>query len=125
MVTDISGEWRPAPAASIPQYLTTDHGLRWQLGAGISSDSHTTGWVRADTARRFEPGRGYRIKLNGGVYGPVVSPASTFGGLRAGRYWELCVPMFADGAGDETGVDDTVRSRLTTGSTVVADLTDP
>lgn len=123
-VQGVLGLWRAAPAASVTQYLTTDHGLRWQLGARLDGDSHD-GWASTNTARRFEPGRTYRIMLNGGVYGPAVSPGGTFGGAREGRYWQVCVPMFADGAGDETGVDATVRARLTSGSTLIGDLSDP
>lgn len=125
MVHGVLGQWRTAPAASATQYLSTDHGLRWQLGAEISNDSHLDQVDAGTTARRFEPGRTYRMTLNTGVHGPVVSPSPAFGGTRTGRQWQVCVPMFADGAGNETDVNDTVRARLTSGSTLVGTLTDP
>ncbi|MFF7647511.1 S8 family serine peptidase [Streptomyces canus] len=115
-------QWRAAPA-SATQYLSTDHGMRWQLGAGITNDSHSDQVDAGTTARRFEPGRTYRMTLNTGVHGPVVSPSPAFGGSRTGRQWQVCVPMFADGAGNETDVNETVRARLTSGSTVVGNLT--
>lgn len=124
VVQGVLGQWRAAPAASMTQYLTTDHGMRWQLGARIVG-TRNEDWAYANGARRFESGRSYRITLNGGVYGPIVSPIDTFGGVRAGHYWAVCVPMFADGAGDETGADATVRARLTSGSTLIGDVTDP
>ncbi|WP_164905019.1 S8 family peptidase [Streptomyces cyaneus] len=124
MVQGLQGQWRAAPAASLTQYLTTDYGLRWKLSVQIANGSHSDG-VDLQGSRRFEPGRTYRITLNGGVYGPVVSPSPAFGGTRTGGHWLVCVPMFADGAGNETGGDATVRARLSSGSTVLGTLTDP
>ncbi|WP_159030673.1 MULTISPECIES: S8 family peptidase [Streptomyces] len=119
------GPLRAAPTASIVQYLSADHGLRWSLGARTQNGTDGEGMTAFATSRRFEPGRTYRVTLDGGVHGPIVTPTKVVGGLRVGRYYALCVPMFSDGPGDFSfSVQTSVHTRLTSGSKVIGDSTE-
>ncbi|ANS69724.1 1,4-dihydropyridine enantioselective esterase [Streptomyces lincolnensis] len=119
------GLQRPAPTASLVQYLSTDRGLRWNLGARIANGSHNEDTASFLTARRFEPGRTYRVAFNGGVHGPAVAPASGTGAKRLGGYSYVCVPMFSDGPGNFAYVPQaTITTRLSSGSRVFLSTTD-
>ncbi|MFJ4981431.1 S8 family peptidase [Streptomyces coeruleorubidus] len=121
----LEGPLRKAPTASIVQYLSTDHGVRWYLGARTQNGTDGEGMTAFPTPRRFEPDRTYRVTLDGGVHGPIVTPTKVVGGLRAGRYYALCVPMFSDGAGDfSSSVQTSVRTRLTSGGKVIGNFTE-
>ncbi|MEU5888944.1 S8 family peptidase [Streptomyces sp. NPDC047461] len=119
------GALRPAPTASLVQYLSTDRGLRWTLGARIANGSHNEDSVSFLTARRFEPGRTYRVGFNGGVHGPAVAPAYGTGAKRLGGFSYVCVPMFSDGPGNLAYVPQAaITTRLSSGSRVFASTTD-
>ncbi|WDF43305.1 S8 family serine peptidase [Streptomyces sp. T12] len=119
------GALRPAPTASLVQYLSTDRGLRWNLGSRIANGSHNEDSVSFLTARRFEPGRTYRVALNGGVHGPAVAPASGTGAKRLGGYYYVCVPMFSDGPGNLAYLPQAaITTRLSSGSRVFTSTTD-
>jgi len=72
----LEGARRPAPTASVVQYLSTDRGLRWNLGTVIGNGSHNEDMFNFLTDRRFEPGHTYRVTFDRGVHGPAVAPAS-------------------------------------------------
>ncbi|WP_079072796.1 S8 family peptidase, partial [Streptomyces canus] len=119
------GLQRPAPTGALVQYLSTDRGLRWNLGARIANGSHNEDTASFLTARRFEPGRTYRVAFNGGVHGPAVAPASGTGATRYGGYSYICVPMFSDGPGNFAYLPrTTVTTRLSSGSRVFTSTTD-
>lgn len=119
-----SGVLRPAPTASIVQYLSTDKGLSWYLGARVANGMHSEDTQSFLTARRFEPNRTYRVTFNGGVHGPAVSAAAFFGARRAGGYYNVCVPMFSDGPGDFGYFPQAqVTTKLSTGSRVIGSFT--
>ncbi|MFF1303654.1 S8 family serine peptidase [Streptomyces sp. NPDC058307] len=125
VVSPLEGPLRPAPASSVVQYLSADHGMRWYLGARTQNGTDGEGMVAFTTVRRFEPNRVYRVTLDGGVHGPIVTPTKLVGGLRVGRYYAVCVPMFSDGPGDFSYSAQTgVHTRLTSGSKVVGDFTE-
>ncbi|GAQ65351.1 hypothetical protein [Streptomyces scabiei] len=107
------------------QYLSADHGMRWYLGARTQNGTDGEGVTAFADSRRFEPDRTHRVTLDGGVHGPIVTPTQTVGGLRVGRYYALCVPMFSDGAGDFSySRQIQVHTRLTSGSKVIGDFTE-
>jgi subtilisin family serine protease len=119
------GPLRAAPTASIVQYLSTDHGVRWLLGARTQNGTDGEGMTAFTTSHRFEPNHTYRVTLDGGVHGPIVTPTKVVGGLRVGRYYALCVPMFSDGPGDFSySAQTSVHTRLTSGSKVIGDFTE-
>ncbi|WP_338782825.1 S8 family serine peptidase [Streptomyces sp. DG1A-41] len=119
------GPLRAAPTAKIVQYLSTDHGVRWILGARTQNGTDGEGLTAFATSRRFEPDRTYRVTLDGGVHGPVVTPTEVVGGVRIGRYYALCVPMFSDGPGNFSySVQTSVHTRLTSGGKVIGDFTE-
>ncbi|MER7563674.1 S8 family serine peptidase [Streptomyces sp. NPDC097941] len=125
VVSPLEGPLRPAPTSSVVQYLSVDHGMRWYLGARTQNGTDGEGVVAFTTPRRFEPKRAYRVTLDGGVHGPIVTPAKVVGGLRVGRYYALCVPMFSDGQGDSSySAQVRVHTRLTSGSKVIGDFTE-
>lgn len=125
VISPLEGPLRPAPTSSVVQYLSIDHGMRWYLGARTQNGTDGEGMVAFTTPRRFEPTRAYRVTLDGGVHGPIVSPAKVVGGLRVGRYYALCVPMFSDGAGDFSySRQIQIHTRLTSGSKVIGDFTE-
>jgi subtilisin family serine protease len=119
------GARRPAPTASLVQYLSTDRGLRWTLGAQVGNGLHNEDTVSFLTDRRFEPGRTYRVGFNGGVHGPAVAPAYGIGAKRLGGYYYVCVPMFSDGPGNSAYLPQaTVTTRLSSGSRVFTSTKD-
>jgi subtilisin family serine protease len=121
----LEGPRRAAPTTSIVQYLSTDHGVRWHLGARTQNGTDGEGMTAFATSRRFEPNRTYRVTLDGGVHGPIVTPTQVVGGLRSGRYYALCVPMFSDGAGNFSySRQIQIHTRLTSGSKVIGDFTE-
>lgn len=121
----VTGALRKAPTASLVQYLSTDHGLRWNLGARVANGMHNEDAVSFLTARRFEPGRTYRVAFNGGVHGPAVAPASGTGAKRFGGYYYVCLPMFSDSPGGFAYVPQaTLTTRLGSGSRVFRSTTD-
>ncbi|MCX5262590.1 S8 family serine peptidase [Streptomyces sp. NBC_00199] len=125
VVSPLEGPLRPAPTSSVVQYLSADHGMRWYLGARTQNGTDGEGVTAFADSRRFEPGRTHRVNLDGGVHGPIVTPTRTVGGLRVGRYYALCVPMFSDGAGDFSySRQIQVHTRLTSGSKVIGDFTE-
>lgn len=121
----VTGVVRKAPTASPVQYLSTDHGLRWNLGVRVANSLHNEDTASFLTDRRFEPGRTYRVAFNGGVHGPAVAPASGTGAKRLGGYYYVCVPMFSDGPGNLAYVPQaTLTTRLSSGSRVFTSTTD-
>ncbi|BBC37698.1 hypothetical protein SGFS_089920 [Streptomyces graminofaciens] len=119
------GALRPAPTASLVQYLSTDHGVRWNLGARVANGLHNEDAVSFMTDRRFEPGRTYRVRLNGGVHGPAVAPEAGVGATRFGGYYYVCLPMFADAPGNFAYVPQArVTTRLSSGSRIFTSTTD-
>ncbi|GAA2947767.1 hypothetical protein GCM10011428_78740 [Streptomyces violaceus] len=121
----LEGPLRTAPTAKIVHYLSTGHGVRWTLGARTQNGTDGEGMTAFATSRRFEPDRTYRVTLDGGVHGPIVTPTKVVGGLRVGRYYALCVPMFSDGPGDFSySAQTSVHTRLTSGSRVIGDFTE-
>ncbi|WP_128433650.1 S8 family serine peptidase [Streptomyces cyaneus] len=125
VVFPLEGPLRPAPTSSVVQYLSADHGMRWYLGAQTQNGTDGEGVTAFTTPRRFEPNRTHRVTLDGGVHGPIVTPTQIVGGLRVGRYYALCVPMFSDGAGDFSySRQIQIRTRLTSGSKVIGDFTE-
>ncbi|MFF6785351.1 S8 family serine peptidase [Streptomyces sp. NPDC012510] len=121
----VEGPLRAAPTAKIVQYLSTGHGVRWILGARTQNGTDGEGVTAFATSRRFAADRTYRVTLDGGVHGPIVTPTKVVGGLRIGRYYALCVPMFSDGPGNFSYSAQTrVRTRLTSGSKVIGDFTE-
>lgn len=120
-----TGVLRPAPTASIVQYLTAGKGLSWFLGARVANGMHDEDALSFLTARRFRPNRTYRVTFNGGVHGPAVSTAGFTGAYRAGGYYNVCVPMFSDGPGDFAYFPQTqVTTKLSTGSRVIGSFTE-
>ncbi|MER7404847.1 S8 family serine peptidase [Streptomyces sp. NPDC000070] len=125
VISPLEGPLRPAPTSSVVQYLSADHGMRWYLGARTQNGTDGEGVTAFADSRRFEPDRTHRVTLDGGVHGPIVTPTQTVGGLRVGRYYALCVPMFSDGAGDFSySRQIQVHTRLTSGSKVIGDFTE-
>ncbi|MBB5797958.1 S8 family serine peptidase [Streptomyces caelestis] len=125
VISPLEGPLRPAPTSSVEQYLSADHGMRWYLGARTQNGTDGEGMVAFAAPRRFQPDRTYRVTLDGGVHGPIVTPTKVVGGLRVGRYYALCVPMFSDGPGDFSySAQTTVHTRLTSGSKVIGDFTE-
>ncbi|MEV3972895.1 S8 family serine peptidase [Streptomyces sp. NPDC050698] len=123
--TVLEGPLRSAPTASIVQYLSTDPGVRWYLGTRTQNGTDGEGLTAFTTPRRLEPNRTYRVTLDGGVHGPIVAPRQVAGGLRAGRYYSVCVPMFSDGPGDFSYSAQTeIHTRLTSGSKLIGDFTE-
>ncbi|AMW08195.1 hypothetical protein A4E84_00765 [Streptomyces qaidamensis] len=121
----LEGPLRAAPTAKIVQYLSTDRGVRWALGARTQNGTDGEGATAFATSRRFAPDRTYRVTLDGGVHGPIVTPTKVVGGLRIGRYYALCVPMFSDGSGNFSySAQNRIRTRLTSGSKVIGDFTE-
>ncbi|MGW0609043.1 S8 family serine peptidase [Streptomyces sp. NPDC002788] len=121
----LEGPLRAAPTAKIVQFLSTGHGVRWILGARTQNGTDGEGMTSFTTSRRFAPDRTYRVTLDGGVHGPIVTPTKVVGGLRIGRYYALCVPMFSDGPGNFSySAQTTVHTRLTSGSKVIGDFTE-
>ncbi|MFF0015946.1 S8 family serine peptidase [Streptomyces sp. NPDC005374] len=119
----VTGVLRAAPTASLVQYLSADRGLNWSLGARIANGMHNEDAVSALTARRFAPNRAYRVAFGGGVAGPAVG--ASIGAVRSGGYYNVCVPMFADGAGNFGYFPRTeITTRLTTGSRVIGSSTE-
>ncbi|MGI5452406.1 S8 family peptidase [Streptomyces sp. CA-249302] len=119
----VRGLDRKVPAASVTQYVSTDHELSWGLGAMLGNARHPDDTTTANTSRRFEPDRTYPVTLNGGVHGPVVAPtAAALGGAQLGGYYMVCTPMFADGSGSFPYARAAqFHTRLTSGSQVVID----
>ncbi|MFF7451730.1 MULTISPECIES: S8 family serine peptidase [unclassified Streptomyces] len=125
VISPLEGPLRPAPTSSVMQYLSADHGMRWYLGTRTQNGTDGEGVTAFADSRRFEPNRTYRITLDGGVHGPIVTPTQTVGGLRVGRYYALCVPMFSGGAGDISySRQIQIHTRLTSGSKVIGDFTE-
>ncbi|MCD9878430.1 S8 family peptidase [Streptomyces guryensis] len=121
----LEGARRPAPTASVVQYLSTDRGLRWNLGTVIGNGSHNEDTFNFLTDRRFEPGHTYRVTFDGGVHGPAVAPASGTGAKRLGGFYYVCVPMFSDGPGNLAYLPQaTITTRLSSGSRVFTSTTD-
>ncbi|MFF7645298.1 hypothetical protein [Streptomyces canus] len=107
------------------QYLSTDRGLRWNLGARIANGSHNEDIFNFLTDRRFEPGHTYPATFGGGVHGLAVAPASGTGAKRLGGFSYVCVPMFSDGPGDLAYLPQaTITTRLSSGSRVFTSTTD-
>ncbi|MFF1720452.1 S8 family peptidase [Streptomyces sviceus] len=125
VISSLDGPLRSAPTSSLVQYLSADHGMRWYLGARTQNGTDGEGVTAFADSRRFEPDRTHRVTLDGGVQGPIVTPTQTVGGLRVGRYYALCVPMFSDGAGDFSySRQIRIHTRLTSGSKVIGDFTE-
>ena len=121
----VTGVLRPAPTASLVQYLSTDHRVRWYLGARVGNELHNEDAVSSMTTRRFEPGRTYRVGLNGGVHGPAVAPEAGVGATRFGGYYYVCLPMFADVPGNFAYAPQArVTTKLSSGSRVFGSTTD-
>ncbi|WP_281291982.1 S8 family serine peptidase [Streptomyces tailanensis] len=119
------GLQRPAPTASLVQYLSTDRGLRWNLGVRVVNGLHNEDSVSFMTTRRFKPGRTYRVTFNGGVHSPAVAPESGVGAMRFGGYYYVCVPMFSDGPGNLAYLPQAaITTRLSAGSRVFGSTTD-
>ncbi|MDX3642739.1 S8 family serine peptidase [Streptomyces sp. MB09-02B] len=122
---DNRGEFWPVPAASVVHHVSTEGGLRWDLGAVLVTDDNPFLSVfETPVPRRYEPGRTYRDTFNTGVFGPVTSDSLTVGGpgaVRAGTAYAVCLPLLSDGAGHANYTDAKTRLRLTSGSTTVID----
>ncbi|MET8976358.1 S8 family serine peptidase [Streptomyces sp. NPDC004539] len=120
-----SAAYRPAPAASVVRHVSTDAGLRWDLGAVLTTDSSPfLSVLDAALPRRYEPGRSYRETFNTGVFAPVTSASTTVGepgAIRTRNGYAVCVPLLGDGAGHINNPDAKTRYHLTSGSTTIAD----
>ncbi|MFJ9565236.1 S8 family serine peptidase [Streptomyces fuscichromogenes] len=118
--------YRPVPARSLVQYVSTDAGLRWKLGMIVGTDSHAFLSVfYAPQSRRYEPGRSYRETFNTGVFGPVTSDSTTpgdAGAIRAGDDYLVCAPLLSDTAGHANSPDAKTRFLLTSGPTTITDI---
>lgn len=114
------------PARSVVHHVSTDAGVRWDLGALVGNDDHPSLSVfGAPQPRRYAPGRTYRETYNTRGFAPITSDATTVGdpgAVRAGDSYAVCVPLLSDGAGHTNFSDAKTRFRLTSGSTTITDV---
>lgn len=118
--------YRPVPASSLVQYMSTEGGLRWNLSmsVGIEDDMFLSQFYSPES-RRYEPGRTYHEPFNTGAFAPVTSNSTRpgdAGAIRQGADYLMCLPLLSDAAGHANSSDAKTRFRLTSGTTTIIDL---
>ncbi|RST20530.1 hypothetical protein EF908_27050 [Streptomyces sp. WAC04770] len=113
----------PLPA-TVRQYVSTPPGITWAFGvhqyASASPDAEVQLSHYQYGPRQYEAGTTYRAETGTGVLGPRI-PQSAFA-RRSGDILELCLPLFADRAGNNGSAQTgTVRTTVTSGKTTYAD----
>ncbi|MER6081363.1 S8 family serine peptidase [Streptomyces sp. NPDC001833] len=119
------GNTRKVPAANVVHYVSTDAGLRWNLGVNIDNDTYPNlAFLSPLASRRFEPGRTYRETYNTGVFAPVTATSNglgTPGASHSGTSYAICIPLLSDGAGHANAGAADWHVRLTADGTTLSD----
>ncbi|UIX29239.1 S8 family serine peptidase [Streptomyces sp. GQFP] len=130
MVSDLLGSYfgnsRAVPSTSVVHYVTTEGGLRWNLGGSVDSAEYPAMSILAPLRpRRFEPGRTYRETYNTGVFSPIITTSTALsdpGASRSGDFYAVCVPLMSDAAGHSNTSLATTHLRLTSGGKTITDF---
>ncbi|MFK0132385.1 S8 family peptidase [Streptomyces rubiginosohelvolus] len=113
----------PLPA-TVRQYVSTPPGITWAFAAHQYADASPDADVQLshyqNGPRRYEAGTTYRAETGTGVVGPRIVKGAF--AERTGDILEVCLPLFADRAGDDGSArTGSVRTRVTSGKTTYTD----